>query len=643
MAFVVGIQLLLGAMGLLFFPYVLAIGFALIGALGVVLRRDPRSGNWTEEQKRFQVAWDNLRGLLQHNAFLSAALLLALTVTATQFVNSLTVHTSDGDTLQYHLPIVVSWLKSGDLGAQSAPLWWYPGTEELVVLWGMLPVRSDLFLGLVNWIFIVLACLSIWGIARKLQITPRWAAFAPLLFLNLPALQKQVGTAKNDIAVAALFLAAVNFSFNRTHQNKQLPWTIVVGLALGLLLGTKYYAIYYITISGILYLVLSKWMRTSISAVMKFIMLVSLTLALGGYWYLRNLWLTGTPLYPMQLAGMLADPNDMSSSGLSHWFDTMLIAHVFTGLGLTTFLKRGLLNFGGIMPALLPFILPMTWISLWRDRRLIGRSTYRDRFLLLVLLPPALLAALLVTPWGAQLSELDQLRYGYTPMRYGLPLWAMGCVATVYLMERFSQLGYHNTTSLAACSAIAFGYVYPGIGVREVLLFCILLIAGVLLDTRDQIARLARLGTVLGLLVALIITVGFSLALYSYRQSRHGYAYGSYLNQVFGYSAAFEWFNSHVTGARVFVMGVPPYGFYGPHLENDVVYSPCPIGEGTIWTDCVLENGIDFIVFGRSSQWGSGFGQFPQEEIFAQIHPDTFKPVYQDDIIHIYQVRLTRQ
>jgi len=69
-----------------------------------------------------------------------------------------------------------------------------------------------------------------------LQITPRWAAFAPFFFLNLPALQKQLGTAKNDIAVAALFLATVNFSLNSARQEQTVPWAVVVGLTLGLLL-----------------------------------------------------------------------------------------------------------------------------------------------------------------------------------------------------------------------------------------------------------------------------------------------------------------------------------------------------------------------------------------------------------------------
>jgi len=123
--------------------------------------------------------------------------------------------------------------------------------------------------------------------------------------------------------------------------------------------------------------------------------------------------------------------------------------------------------------------------------------------------------------------------------------------------------------------------------------------------------------------------------------NRHSYAYGSYLNNVFGYSAAFEWFDGHVKGARVLVRGVPPYGFYGPSLENDVVYLSCPAGETAIWRDCVLGNSVDFVVFGRSPLWESGFGQFPQEEVYVRAHPDTFKAVYEDDIIHIYQVRST--
>jgi len=90
----------------------------------------------------------------------------------------------------------------------------------------------------------------------------------------------------------------------------------------------------------------------------------------------------------------------------------------------------------------------------------------------------------------------------------------MASVATVYVMERFSQLGYYITMSLAAFSAVVIGYVYPGMGAREVLLFGILLTIGVLFDTRARIANLARSRSALGLLVGLAITVGLTLALY---------------------------------------------------------------------------------------------------------------------------------
>jgi len=161
MAFVAGVQLFLGALGLLFFARVLMVGFVLAGGMGITLRSELRSTSWVQDQKRLQVAWLHVRDLLQKNVFLATAALLTLTVAVTRFVNSLTVFTDDVDTLGYHLPMAVSWLKAGSLSAQDSPLWWYPGTSELLILWGLMPVHSEVFMGLVNWISVVLAGLSI--------------------------------------------------------------------------------------------------------------------------------------------------------------------------------------------------------------------------------------------------------------------------------------------------------------------------------------------------------------------------------------------------------------------------------------------------------------------------------------------------
>jgi O-antigen ligase len=113
---------------------------------------------------------------------------------------------------------------------------------------------------------------------------------------------QQVGSAKNDLAVAALFIAALYYGF-RHAATAGTGHAALAGIAVGLLAGTKYYAAGYAAVAGLAIVVAAGRARGPRFAGTTALTVLALALLFGGYWYGRNFWLTGTPIYPKGFTG----------------------------------------------------------------------------------------------------------------------------------------------------------------------------------------------------------------------------------------------------------------------------------------------------------------------------------------------------
>jgi hypothetical protein len=171
-----------------------------------------------------------------------------------------------------------------------------------------------------------LAGLSVYAIARALQLSPAGSWAATLAYLSTPALVYAATGTKNDPFVAAifLFLAALILHLRRDLAREgDVPMTAYAILALmGLTyaMGTKAYTLQ--LAAGLLVLMVvpglgagnrsqmrrgkeqssRDWRLSSRGRRIVLLALAACAVFLGGYWNVRNWALKGNPFYPYEVA-----------------------------------------------------------------------------------------------------------------------------------------------------------------------------------------------------------------------------------------------------------------------------------------------------------------------------------------------------
>ncbi len=147
----------------------------------------------------------------------------------------------DWDTLMYHLPRIVFWMKQGGIGAipnAGTSLVAHPPGAEIVQGTTMLLSGGDRWTWLLQWVAGGAAGLGAAGVARRIGVDRRGAVFAALVFMTFPVVAVQASTAYNDVAVAAVLVAACYFALGRTKRELALA-----SVALAVALTTKISAI----------------------------------------------------------------------------------------------------------------------------------------------------------------------------------------------------------------------------------------------------------------------------------------------------------------------------------------------------------------------------------------------------------------
>ncbi len=245
--------------------------------------------------------------------------------------------------------------------------WFYPQGSELIHGAGISLFDRDILSPFVNFAWLGIALLAAWCIGRPYGVAPLTLVAVALTLDIGPMVPREAGTPANDVAPVAMLLAAAAVLINaaaqaraksgaaRTLHSGGPPLTdvipmgaiLVAGLAMGLALGTK------LTIAGglaamavCLPLVLPAGMRRK--ALLVFLGGVAAT---AGFWFLRNLIHSGTPLPWAQELGPIDLPGpDRGLEGR----DNYNVAHYIfetPDSGVFSFFRVSITNlFGPIWP-----------------------------------------------------------------------------------------------------------------------------------------------------------------------------------------------------------------------------------------------------------------------------------------------------
>lgn len=202
------------------------------------------------------------------------------------------------DALAYHLPTAINWLQQRSISIWPAWYWnpanaYSPMAAETFIVWLLAPAGNDVFARYVQIMPLLLVFLAVVQLCRAAGTPVRIAALAgAALVLSRPMLSQAL-LVKDDLVMAAFFgLTAVALTANRLREPVIGP--IRLGLSLGLFLAVKYPAL--LMLPPLLLLcdgpTRSGWRWKS------FALAAAIACLIAGPWYLRNLALGGSPLFP---------------------------------------------------------------------------------------------------------------------------------------------------------------------------------------------------------------------------------------------------------------------------------------------------------------------------------------------------------
>ena len=206
------------------------------------------------------------------------------------------------DSLSYHLYFPARWLQEHRLSIIPTPFSdeaqaYAPGNGELFFLWLMLPFHGDLVARAGQLPFGLLGAAAVFALARRLGASREHAAYPAVFFLLSRQVFEQALGANVDLICAAMFLTSLYLGILAADRDEARDWALW-GVSLGLYCGTKYLALVYAPIFMLLAVAQGFRPKTlwAIPGVMAFAL----------PWYLRNWLVAGSPIYPatLQIAGL---------------------------------------------------------------------------------------------------------------------------------------------------------------------------------------------------------------------------------------------------------------------------------------------------------------------------------------------------
>lgn len=562
--------------------------------------------------------------------------------------NSLDFGITNFDSVWYHLPFSAEMARSGSvlqyLRTETVFVnWFYPQNSELLHAIPMVFTGRDFFSVLINFGWLALALLAAWNIGRPWNRSHLTLAAAAVVLASHTLVVREPGTAKNDIVVLALLLSSVAVLLNigpgkgddrRGGFGPGWPLALA-GLAAGLAVGTKYTAlapVLFITVAvgftafpGVRLRALGTWLGG--------------VLAGGGFWYLRNLLVTGNPVPQVRQLGPIDLPGPERLQEVRPDFS---VAHYLTDWPVwSDFLIPGLeRGFGPFWPVLLAlvFIAPLV-VLVKADRRLV-------RALALVALGAAV--AYLFTPLGA--SGLEGSPVGFAiNLRFLVPALALVFVL-IALLPVFSRPRAQAVFAVVAVvlfltagrpdALYELGGRYFGLAVALVFV----LIPGIawLVRGRNRSGRRTAV-VVTGLVALLVFVLSWPLA-ERYFDDRY-----RDFEPENGLAAPYRWAGNtsySAIGLAGTVAGFRQYGFFGADLSNRVTYigKESPAGGFQVIESCpaflreVDRSGVEYLVTSPFLNFARPASPRPSPESRWVATDEAFDPIVVDGPVSVWRL-----
>jgi hypothetical protein len=358
------------------------------------------------------------------------------------------------DGLSYHLTTVVQWIDAGRLDPNPLSLCCahYPAGGELMFAWPLLLLGRDTLVDGVQLLFAVLGAVSVGGIARSVGVSSPGALAAAALFLLTPVVVAQSTANYVDVMVVATFLTALYFILRWIAEPRATVFLVLAGCATGFAAGVKATGV---VLAAILFFLLvlqivrltARGRLEVLGAAVGLVAFVVPLLALGSFWYARNMLDFGNPVYPFkaEIAGVAVfdgtkDINDILTVPAGFEGESPWARVARSWWSDVRFWRRGPYTYesrlGGLGP-LWPYLgLPLALVLAAAATR------RRDGTLLAVIGVIALSVALLPYAWWS---------------RFTMALAALGALAVVFFVEHSRSRAVRSTVVAATAVLVASG------------------------------------------------------------------------------------------------------------------------------------------------------------------------------------------
>lgn len=483
------------------------------------------------------------------------------------------------DSVYYHLPFAARFAQSGRITqlhfaglVDETPF--DPENSELVHALGMVLFHRDVLSPLLNLLWFAFAGLAAWCVGQRRGAAPATLAAMALLLAGPLFVQFDAGQATNDAADVGLLLAAVALILHGGGggDGRRRAALALAAAAAGLGLSNKLSLV--IPVAALTIAVAVWNPRASRRAALQvWLPCVALT---GSFWYLRNLFRTGSPLPSLALGlGPISLPHPhlalRGETVAGHLFEShMWSSQFFPGL-------HG--AFGAVWPLTLGLAVA----------GIVTALASRDR-LLVALAGTAVVSflAYLRTPEGiggpAFIFRIN-LRFLFPALVIGLVLLPLAPVLATATRQLVLTVGL---LAAVVATQASYAHVFHPRVLLFVLLGAVLLLVGLMVD---QSWRARVPGPAGAVAIAAIIVTGVAVGgrvqhTYLALRYRHGGSPAPFgLEHI---SILYHWAD-HTSGMKIAVGGfVQQYPLYGRDLSNDVrsVVIAGPHGQFSLPSTC---------------------------------------------------------
>jgi hypothetical protein len=550
---------------------------------------------------------------------------------------------TDSDGMTYHVPAAVQWMHTGRLAL--LPVWFFnpantfsPLAGSSFIFWLMAPLRSDALFRFVQLPATLLLFAGMVQLGRMMGVRTGPAIVCAMVAGSRLACS-EIMAPRDDLFLAAFILVAMAGCGRNAMQDRFGPWRL--GIALGLALATKYTALISLP------LILLLWCAPRRAGWTKQHWLIALgaLTALAGPWYLRNLLLTGNPIYPMRITlfGHTLLPG-------------MLVTRTSLRLRVLAETKKALIGGYHGVPIPLLIFMGIGYIA----ALVVCRRRFREPLVRACLLGPLLCIAVFFA------------KAPYGEVRFLYPSFFVMCVATGLVAAIWKLSEWQQALVCLPLAAAAFytSYILLDVVCWAVAIGLLLGSAGLGFAWLGREFPAWRTRMFLGLTTAMVLALGFWIYV-----EWNVYVGVCHLDEVPiwqtewpGESPAWHFLQEHVPKDTViaYTQTFLIYPLIGDDLERRVVYVPVradtpdflhhpafprPMdgesiqdeaavllnapGDQTIWRRRLAASGAKYLFVCLN-----GVVKRPTESIWAEADKQHFVPIFKDESAAIYQIQL---